>query len=58
MRIGIHPSNKPRWNEHDVRVGAWQAVCAGAAGVVYGHNNIWQMHDPEREKRESASFLP
>lgn len=54
MRIGIHPSDKPRWSEHDIRAGAWQAVCSGAAGVVYGHNNVWQMHHPEREKRESA----
>ncbi|KLT46263.1 hypothetical protein CC85DRAFT_325052 [Cutaneotrichosporon oleaginosum] len=50
MRIGINPSERPLWNEHDVRAGAWQAVCAGACGIVYGHNNVWQMHSPEREK--------
>ncbi|GMK54161.1 hypothetical protein CspeluHIS016_0107470 [Cutaneotrichosporon spelunceum] len=50
MRIGIHPSDKPRWSAHDVRASTWQAVCAGTCGIVYGHNNVWQMHDPEREK--------
>lgn len=53
MRVGIRPSDKPYWSEHDVRAGAWQAVCAGVCGIVYGHNNVWQMHDPERERRAS-----
>ncbi|KAF9893683.1 hypothetical protein FE257_009851 [Aspergillus nanangensis] len=34
------------WNASDVRVGSWQAVFAGAAGVTYGANAIQQMSIP------------
>ncbi|KAM0753520.1 hypothetical protein T439DRAFT_377708 [Meredithblackwellia eburnea MCA 4105] len=34
------------WNEHDIRNGAFQAIMAGATGLTYGVNSIWQMHNP------------
>ncbi|KAL8291354.1 hypothetical protein RQP46_002332 [Phenoliferia psychrophenolica] len=35
------------WGAADIRNGAYQAVFAGACGVTYGVNSIWQMHNPK-----------
>ncbi|KAL4908782.1 hypothetical protein BDW74DRAFT_165536 [Aspergillus multicolor] len=37
---------KDAWNASDVRVGSWQAVFSGAAGLTYGANAIQQMAIP------------
>lgn len=37
-----------RFDDYDVRVAAYRAMLAGAAGHTYGNNNIWQMWTPER----------
>jgi hypothetical protein len=37
-----------RFDDYDVRVAAWRALIAGAAGHTYGNNNIWQMWAPGR----------
>ncbi|KAL5464838.1 hypothetical protein PMIN06_000998 [Paraphaeosphaeria minitans] len=34
------------WNASDVRIGTWQTVFAGMAGLTYGANTIWQMAIP------------
>ncbi|KAL4759315.1 glycoside hydrolase family 140 protein [Aspergillus foveolatus] len=34
------------WNASDVRIGSWQAVFSGAAGVTYGANAVQQMAIP------------
>ncbi|KAL4739908.1 hypothetical protein BDV11DRAFT_204771 [Aspergillus similis] len=34
------------WNASDVRIGSWQAVFSGAAGLTYGANAIQQMAIP------------
>lgn len=33
----------------DVRRASYWSVFAGGCGITYGHNCIWQMHDPNRE---------
>ena len=38
-----------RFDDYDVRLAAYRAVLAGAAGHTYGNNNIWQMWAPGRE---------
>ncbi|KAH6660660.1 hypothetical protein BKA67DRAFT_530748 [Truncatella angustata] len=40
-------SGNAYWNASDVRVGSWQSVLSGAAGVTYGANNVMQMYIPE-----------
>ncbi|CAJ2513107.1 Uu.00g012260.m01.CDS01 [Anthostomella pinea] len=39
-------AGNPYWNATDIRVGSWQAVFSGAAGVTYGANNVMQMYIP------------
>ncbi|OCF43452.1 hypothetical protein I317_02752 [Kwoniella heveanensis CBS 569] len=36
---------KDQWKASNIRQGAWQAVFAGAAGITYGVNSIWQMNN-------------
>ncbi|PSR80799.1 hypothetical protein BD289DRAFT_54814 [Coniella lustricola] len=36
----------PVWNASDVRIGSWQAVFSGAAGLTYGADAVMQMADP------------
>ena len=38
-----------RFDDSDVRMAAYRALLAGAAGHTYGNNNIWQMWSPGRE---------
>ncbi|WWC61515.1 uncharacterized protein I303_104099 [Kwoniella dejecticola CBS 10117] len=38
---------KEQWKASNIRQGAWQAVFAGAAGVTYGVNSVWQMNNLE-----------
>jgi hypothetical protein len=38
-----------RFDDYDVRVAAYRALLAGAAGHTYGNNNVWQMWAPGRE---------
>ncbi|KAI1852281.1 hypothetical protein JX266_002459 [Neoarthrinium moseri] len=40
-------STKAYWNATDVRIGSWQTVFSGAAGVTYGADNVMQMYIPE-----------
>ncbi|KAK6064877.1 hypothetical protein SCUP515_11513 [Seiridium cupressi] len=35
------------WNASDIRIGSWQTVLSGAAGVTYGADNVMQMYIPE-----------
>ena len=44
---GAHPAR--RYDDVDVRMAAWRALLAGAAGHTYGNNNVWQMWAPGRE---------
>ena len=45
-----HGSNPAlRFDDSDVRMAAYRALLAGAAGHTYGNNNIWQMWTPGRE---------
>ncbi|GAB1192904.1 hypothetical protein APSETT444_002103 [Aspergillus pseudonomiae] len=39
-------SSKPVWNASDVRIGSWQAVFSGAAGLTYGANAMQQCAIP------------
>jgi hypothetical protein len=43
-----------RFDDVDVRVTAWRALMAGAAGHTYGNNNVWQMWAPGREPQIGA----
>jgi hypothetical protein len=36
-----------RFDDYDVRLAAYRALLAGAAGHTYGNNNIWQMYKPK-----------
>jgi hypothetical protein len=38
-----------RFDDYEVRIAAYRALLAGAAGHTYGNNNIWQMWEPGRE---------
>ncbi|RAL16774.1 glycoside hydrolase family 140 protein [Aspergillus homomorphus CBS 101889] len=38
--------NASYWNASDVRIGSWQAVFSGAAGLTYGANAVQQMAIP------------
>jgi hypothetical protein len=42
------------FDDTDVRMVAYRALLAGAAGHTYGNNNIWQMWAPGREPRIGA----
>jgi hypothetical protein len=44
---GANPAVK--FDDSDVRMAAYRALLAGAAGHTYGNNNIWQMWAPGRE---------
>ena len=44
---GVNPAVK--FDDSDVRMAAYRALLAGAAGHTYGNNNIWQMWAPGRE---------
>ena len=37
------------FDDSDVRMAAYRALLAGAAGHTYGNNNVWQMWAPGRE---------
>jgi hypothetical protein len=37
------------FDDYDVRLAAYRALLAGAAGHTYGNNNVWQMWAPSRE---------
>ncbi|ORY89802.1 hypothetical protein BCR35DRAFT_350229 [Leucosporidium creatinivorum] len=43
---GFDP-NQRLWGAADIRNAAFQAVFAGACGITYGVNSIWQMHNAE-----------
>jgi hypothetical protein len=43
---GAQPARK--FDDADVRMAAYRALLAGAAGHTYGNNNIWQMWVPGR----------
>jgi hypothetical protein len=49
---GANPALK--FDDLDVRMTAYRALLAGAAGHTYGNNNIWQMWGPGREPRLGA----
>ncbi|WVW83538.1 hypothetical protein I302_105559 [Kwoniella bestiolae CBS 10118] len=36
---------RDQWKASNIRQGAWQAMFAGAAGVTYGVNSVWQMNN-------------
>ncbi|EPS35558.1 hypothetical protein H072_11077 [Dactylellina haptotyla CBS 200.50] len=36
----------PYWNASDVRVGSWQSVFVGGAGLTYGGDNVMQLYNP------------
>jgi hypothetical protein len=38
-----------RFDDYDVRLAAYRALLAGAAGHTYGNNNVWQVWAPGRE---------
>ena len=52
-----HPYNPwPKWDpatgyfrDHDVRKQCYRSVFAGACGVTYGHNSVWQWCGPRHE---------
>jgi hypothetical protein len=44
---GMNPAR--RFDAADVRMAAYRALLAGAAGHTYGNNNVWQMWAPGRE---------
>jgi hypothetical protein len=43
-----------RYDDYDVRVAAYRALLAGAAGHTYGNNNVWQMWSPDHTPVISA----
>ena len=43
-----------KFDDLDVRMTAYRALLAGAAGHTYGNNNVWQMWGPGREPRIGA----
>jgi hypothetical protein len=47
--IGFDPSNG-RFTDFHVRNASYWSVFAGGFGINYGHNSIWQMYSPERER--------
>lgn len=49
---GLIAQSEWKWGADDIRSGAWQSLLAGACGIVYGVNGIWQMWDPEQAKCE------
>jgi hypothetical protein len=46
-----------RFDDSDVRMAAYRALLAGAAGHTYGNNNVWQMWAPGREPVLGADTL-
>ncbi|GFZ51157.1 hypothetical protein JCM24511_08915 [Saitozyma sp. JCM 24511] len=36
---------EPFWKASNIRQGAWQSMFAGAAGLTYGVNSVWQMNN-------------
>jgi hypothetical protein len=46
---GLEPANR-RLDAWDVRRMRYWALFEGAFGVAYGHNNVWQMWTPDRNK--------
>ena len=38
-----------RFDDYDVRQAAYWSILAGACGLTYGNNNVWQMWQPERQ---------
>jgi hypothetical protein len=49
---GVNPA--VRFDDYDVRLTAYRAMLAGAAGHTYGNNNVWQMWSPGRAPLISA----
>jgi hypothetical protein len=43
-----------RFDDYDVRLAAYRALLAGAAGHTYGNNNVWQMWAPGRPPQLGA----
>jgi hypothetical protein len=43
-----------RFDDYDVRLAAYRALLAGAAGHTYGNNNVWQMWAPGRRPELGA----
>jgi len=44
-----------RFDDYDVRLAAYRAMLAGAAGHTYGDNDVWQMWVPGREPAIGAN---
>ncbi len=44
-----------RFDDYDVRLAAYRALLAGAAGHTYGDNNVWQMWAPGRKPELGAN---
>jgi hypothetical protein len=44
-----------RFDDYDVRLAAYRALLAGAAGHTYGDNNVWQMWAPGRTPELGAN---
>jgi len=44
-----------RYDDYEVRLSAYRALLAGAAGHAYGNNNVWQMWTPDRKPELGAN---
>lgn len=47
-----------RFRDDDVRISLWRSVLAGACGVTYGCQDVWQFFDPERHPAIAFSDTP
>ena len=47
----------PSFTDHDVRQVAYWSVFAGAAGVTYGHVNVWIFNDPDDKPEETFDVV-
>lgn len=47
-----------RFRDEDVRISLWRSVLAGACGVTYGCQDVWQFFDPERHPAVAYADTP
>jgi len=52
----LDASKYDRFDDYDVRQGAYWSILAGACGHTYGNNNIWQMWEPGRKPEISPNL--
>jgi len=49
--------SNPSFTDHDVRQAAYWSVFAGAAGLTYGHVNVWIFNDPADKPEETFDVV-